>query len=146
MCTCIQTHMYVAEYLCSISLQLFSLTGGPPSNISDINIPENTITACGFVVQWTRPSSDPVCGTVWYTVTILTEGGMMIITDNTTLTNYNVTGLNTTVTYNVSVIGSNNAGSSSPTSVMIMTNNNGEFIVTYAYMYIYIYACIRILA
>ena len=56
----------------------------------------------------------------------------MIITDNTTLTNYNVTGLNATVTYKVNIIGNNNVGSSTPTSMMIMTNSNGEFIVTYA--------------
>ena len=79
------------------------------------------------MVQWTKPSSDPMCGTVWYTVTIFTEGGIMITTDNTTLTNYNVTGLNNNTVYNISVTASNNAGSSNTNSMLIMTNNNGKF-------------------
>ena len=66
-----------------------------------------------------------MCGSVWYTVTILTEGGMLIITDNTTMTNYNVTGLNDNTVYHVSVTANNNAGSSS-TDMMIMTNSNGK--------------------
>ena len=68
-----------------------------------------------------------MCGSVWYTVTILTEGGMLIVTDNTTMINYNVTGLNDNTVYHVSVTASNNAGSSS-TGMMIMTNSNGESI------------------
>ena len=52
---------------------------------------------------------------------------MMIITDNTTLTNYNVTGLNDNTVYNVTVTASNNAGrSSSPTSMLTRTNSNGR--------------------
>ena len=51
----------------------------------------------------------------------------MIITDNTTLTNYNVTGLNDNTVYNVTVTASNNAGrSSSPTSMLTRTNSNGR--------------------
>ena len=87
---------------------------GPPDDITGINISPDTITACSFVVQWSEPSNDPVCGSVWYTVTISTEGGILIITDNTTMTNYNVTGgLNDNTVYHVNVTASNNAGSSS---------------------------------
>ena len=68
-----------------------------------------------------------MCGTVWYTVTISTEGGILIITDNTTMTNYNVTGgLNDNTVYHVNVTASNNAGSSNRSSVMITTNINGK--------------------
>ena len=35
-----------------------------------------------------------MCGSIWYTVTTVTEEGILIITDNTTLTYYYVTGLN----------------------------------------------------
>ena len=99
---------------------------GPPDDITDINISPDTITACSFVVQWSEPSSDPVCGTVWYTVTISTERGILIITDNTTMTNYNVTGgLNDNTVYDVSMTASNNAGSSSATT-SISTNSNGK--------------------
>ena len=104
------------------------LLTGPPGDISDVNILPDTITACSFVVQWNEASSDPVCGSVWYTVTILTEGGMLTITDNTTLTNYNVTGLNNNTVYNVSVTASNNAGSSSNATMSTMTNSNGKSI------------------
>ena len=101
---------------------------GPPDDI-DINISPDTITACNFVVQWSKASGDPVCGSVWYTITILTEGGMLIITDNTTMTNYNVTGLNDNTVYHVSVTASNNAGSSrsSTANVSTMTNSNGKY-------------------
>ena len=102
---------------------------GPPGGVTGINISSNTITACSLVVQWSKASSDPVCGSVWYTVTIST-GGMVIITDNTTLTNYTITGLNDNTTYHVSVTANNNAGSSNATSVITMTNNNIKFIST----------------
>ena len=69
-----------------------------------------------------------MCGTVWYTVTISTEGGIVIITDNTTMTSYTVTGLNDNTAYHVSVTASNNAGNSNPASVRIMTNSNGKYI------------------
>ena len=104
------------------------LLTGPPDNISNIMIPPDTITACSFVVQWSRPSSDPVCGPVWYTVTV-TEGGVLIFTDSTTLINYHVNGLNNNTLYHVSVTASNNAGSSSNVSIVrVMTNSNGESI------------------
>ena len=71
-----------------------------------------------------------MCGSVWYTVTILTEGGMLIIADNTTITDYNVTKLNDNTIYHVSVTASNNAGSSSSSNanVSAMTNSNGKYI------------------
>ena len=101
---------------------------GPPDGI--INISPDTITACSFVVQWSEPSSDPVCGTVWYTVTISTEGGILIITDNTTMTSYNVTGgLNDNTVYHVNVTASNNAGNSSSATTSIRTNSNGKLCI-----------------
>ena len=119
---------------------------GPPDNIADINISPDTITACSFVVQWSEPSSDPVCGTVWYTVTISTEGGILIITDNTTMTNYNVTGgLNDNTVYHVSVTASNNAGSSSSatTSIGLIIMVSCVLITVYSVfvddMYVFVY-------
>ena len=101
------------------------LLTGPPDNVTDLNI--SAITACSMVVQWNRPSSDPVCGAVWYTVTLSSEGGVMIT--NTTMTSYDVTGLNDNTVYHVSVTASNNAGSSSVT-MMTMTNSIGKCIRT----------------
>ena len=72
-----------------------------------------------------------MCGPVWYAVTV-TEGGVLIITDSTTLTRYDATGLNDSTTYNVSMTASNNAGSSSATiSMSVMTYNNGKSILLY---------------
>ena len=102
------------------------ISTGPSGDISDVNIPPDTITACGFVVQWSRPSSDPVCGSVLYTVTI-TEGGVLIVTNTTTLTHYNVTGLTNSTLYHVNVTANNNAGSSSGVAMSVMTNSNGKF-------------------
>ena len=74
-------------------------------------------------MQWREPSSDPVCGTVWYTVTVSTEGGILIITDTTAMANYSVTGLNDNTVYHVNVTASNNAGSCNTTSELVRTNN-----------------------
>ena len=120
---------------------MYILTG-LPDDIAGINISPDTITACSFVVQWSEPSSDPVCGTVWYTVTISTEGGILIITDNTTMTNYSVTGLNSSTLYSVNVTASNDAGSSDTngTSRSVMTNNGiaiGKFLL-YNYLVLYV--------
>ena len=94
---------------------------GQPGDINDLIISSDTITACSFVVQWSRPSSDPYS----YTVIISTEGGSLIITDNTTLTNYSVTGLNSNTVYNVSVTANNVCGSSNAATVNIITKRNG---------------------
>ena len=83
-----------------------------------------------------------MCDPVWYTVTIST-GGMVIITDNTTLTNYTVTGLNDNTAYHVSVTANNNAGSSNATSMMTMTNSNGKFDMhLYTHIRRYVHVCI----
>ena len=70
-----------------------------------------------------------MCGPVWYTVTISTEGGILITTDITTMTNYTVTGLNDNTVYHVNVTASNNAGSSHSTGMWIMTNDDGKLII-----------------
>ena len=91
-----------------------------------------------------------MCGSVWYTVTI-TEGGMLIINDTTTLTTYNVTGLTNNTSYHVTVTASNNAGSSSnANSMSIRTNSNGKstrpmYVYMYAYTYVRICYMIRLL-
>ena len=78
-------------------------------------------------------------GSVWYILTILTEGGMLIITNNTTLTDCSVTGLNSNIMYIVSVTVSNNAGSSSRgTGISLMTNSNGKS-TTDLYMHIILF-------
>ena len=74
-------------------------------------------------MQWSESSSDPVCGPIWYSVMVSTEGGILIITDNTTMTNYNVTGLNNNTEYLVNVTASNDAGSCNTTSELVRTNS-----------------------
>ena len=107
------------------------LTGGPPDDVNNVSV---SLIACGLVVQWREPSR--VCGTIWYTVTVSTEGGILIITDYTTMTNYSVTGgLNDNTVYHVNVTASNNAGSSGLTSISVITN--GKFVrIQYVCIYI----------
>ena len=119
---------------------MFYLLIGPPGSVTDVNI--SRITACSIVVQWSRPSSDPVCGTVWYTVAISSEEGVMIITDNTTMTSHDVTGLNDNTVYHVSVTANNNAGSGSSVTMIIMTNSSGKLDIYNSYVHVRI--CIRI--
>ena len=125
--------------ICKVCSVMYSLLTGPLGEISDVNIPPDTITACSFVVQWSRPSSDPVCGPVWYTVTV-TEGGTLIINVTTTLTDYYVTGLTNNTSYHVTVTASNNAGSSSTaTRIFTRTNNNSKSTrPSYVCMYVHV--------
>ena len=126
-------------------IRICELTGGPPDNVNNVSISLDTSTACSILVQWNNTSSDPLCGSVWYTVTILTEGGMLIITDNTTMIRYSVTGLNDSTVYHVNVIASNNAGRSNSTSTSVMTNSIGKFIsFTIMYSYVYVHMCVHI--
>ena len=97
---------------------------GPPRDKITVNVSSDTITACSFVLQWNGLSSDPV----WYAVTILTEVGALIITDNTTLTNYAVTGLNSSTVYNVSVTANNICGSSNTANMLVTTKRNGMYV------------------
>ena len=115
---------------------MYVLTG-PPDDVTDVNISPNTTTACSLVVQWSAPFSHSVCDSVRYTVTISTKEGILITTDNTTMTNYTVTGLNNSTWYSVSVTASNNAGSSNSAGMSVMTNNYGKFVIC-------IQACIHI--
>ena len=98
-------------------------TTGPPGIITDLNVslPDS---ACSIIVRWNEASSNPVCGRVWYNITIISPEGGTLITDytNETTVNYNVSILNHTK-YTVTVIAINNAGSCNPASVMM----NGKF-------------------
>ena len=100
---------------------VYNTTGGRSGDIADLTISSDTITACSFAVQWRRSSSDPYS----YTVRIITEGGALIIADNTTLTNYTVTGLNSSTVYNVGVTANNVCGSSNTANMLVTTTSNG---------------------
>ena len=73
-----------------------------------------------------------MCGSVWYTVTILTEP---IITNNI---NYTITGLTDNTVYNFRVTASNNAGSTNATTMSVMTNSNGKLYVSICKCVLYI--------
>jgi len=51
----------------------FTFLSGPPDEVTNLNIPCEMITPTSFVVQWSEPSSDAVCGPVHYIVTVSTE-------------------------------------------------------------------------
>ena len=112
--------LYIVYVICLLT--------GPPGEVTDLKISSNTVTACSFVVQWSRPSSHPVCGIVEYMVTVSLEG-RIISSNNTVETNYIVAGLNSRTMYTVNVNASNNAGiSCSAVSVQAMINSGGKFI------------------
>ena len=102
------------------NIRFLLLLKGSPSDITNLTILSDTITACSFVVQWSRPSNDPYS----YTVRIATEGGSLFITDNTTLTNYTFTGLSSNIVYNVSVTANNDCGSSNTANMLVTTTSN----------------------
>ena len=100
------------------------LLTGPPDDIDDISISPDTRTACNFVVQWRTPFSHPVCGEIWYKVKITdSEGEELIITDSTTMTNYNVTGLSDNTVYHVTVTPCNEAGSGNAATETMTTDS-----------------------
>jgi len=88
-------------------------------------IPSNMITPTSFVVQWSKPSSDPVCGPVQYIVTVST-GGRMINNSTVSQTNCTVTGLSPNTEYRVSVTAVNNGGNGIATNEEATTKNGGK--------------------
>ena len=82
---------------------MYQIIGLPFSG--DITINEGCLT---FTASWDPVTSDPVCGSVSYDVTISPSDGvvMLRITD----TSYNFAGLTTDISYTVTVAGRNNAG------------------------------------
>ena len=109
--------------------------GGSPDVITDLTIPPDMITSTSFVVQWSEPSSDPVCGTVQYIVTVYT-GGIVISTDTIEMTTYIANGLCSNSTYKVHVSAENIAGKSIPTANKIMTKPEGTLVNSLMHAYI----------
>ena len=107
---------YVDFYFCYVCI-----LKGRPGDITDLTTSSDTITACSFAVQWSTSSNDPYS----YTVRIVTEGGALFIADNTTVTNYTVTGLSSSTVYNVSVTANNVCGSGNTANMLVTTTSNG---------------------
>ena len=97
---------------------------GPPDPVTNLTIPLNMITSTSFLVQWSEPFSNPMCGPVQYIVNVST-GGMVISNDNISKTNYTVMELCNNTIYDVNVTTINSAGSSHPETVNITTMNTG---------------------
>ena len=123
------------------------MTLGPPGNITDLTIPPDMITLNSFVVQWSKPSSDPVCGTVQYIVTVYT-GGIVISNDTIEGITYTATVDRANTHYTINLTAYNAAGNSATASKQVfITNSESKYIVcawisiiyTYIYIYIYIY-------
>ena len=84
------------------------------------------VSSCSFVAQWSEPSSDPVCGTVQYIVTVY-SGGIVISNNTTKKTNYTVLGLGNNTLFEINVTAVNDAGSSDPVTREVMTNETGMY-------------------
>ena len=125
------THTYVRTYI------------GPPSPINDFDAREICDTTISGV-SWTPSSSDPVCGPISYELTVSpTDQMIMIMRINDT--SYDITGLISGTSYNLTVISSNMAGSVESV-MMISTPNTNEIVpsgecINTAYTYIRTYAC-----
>jgi len=99
---------------------------GPPEIITDLSIPPDMITSTSFVVQWSEPSSDPVCGPVQYIVTVAT-GGIMISNFTVNGTTYTVTGREHNTLYTIYLAAYNAAGiGDSATKDVITFNKSGK--------------------
>ena len=84
------------------------------------------ITSTSFVVQWSEPSSNSVCGTVQYIVTVAT-GGIVISNDTVNGTTYTATGRESNTMYTIYLAAYNAAGiGDSATKNVITINNPGK--------------------
>jgi len=117
-------------YVRIIWTQLYTI-GDIPDAITDLYAPPHLITSSSFVVHWSEPSSDVVCGPVQYIITVSTGG---IITWNITInrTTYTATGLCSNTSYKVNVFADNIAGNSIPTTIRIMTIPSGKLVNSYS--------------
>jgi len=86
------------------------------------------ITPTSFFVQWSEPSSDPVCGPVQYTVTVST-GGIVISNVTINRTEYTAMELYYNTIFETTVTAINNGGKGDPTTRNVMTLNTGKYIV-----------------
>jgi len=102
-----------------------SLLPGPPGNITDLIIPANMTASNSFVAQWSEPSSDPVCGTVQYIVTVYT-GGTVISNDTFEKTNFTATNLSDDTAYSIDVTPINNGGAGISASAETTTIIGGK--------------------
>ena len=96
---------------------------GRPGNITDLTIPPDLITSASFVAQWSEPSSDPVCGTVQYIVTVYT-GGIVISNDTINQTTYVAMVYRANTNYAVNLTAYNAAGISASTAKQVVTTNS----------------------
>jgi len=100
------------------------LSDDSPDRVIDFDI--HLVSSCSFVAQWSEPSSDPVCGTVQYIVTVY-SGGIVISNNTTKKTNYTVLGLGNNTLFEINVTAVNDAGSSDPVTREVMTNETGMY-------------------
>jgi len=100
---------------------------GAPENITDLVIPRNMIAPNSFVVQWSEPYSNPVCGPVQYLITVST-GGIVISNDTINRTTYTANGLSQNTEYRINFTAINKGGKSYTTSVKATTGNGGKSI------------------
>ena len=99
------------------------MTLGPPGSITDLTIPPDMITSTTFVAQWSEPSSDPVCGTVRYIVTVY-SGGIVMSNETVEGTTYNIKVNRANTDYTINLIAYNAAGVSVTASKNVSSANS----------------------
>ena len=91
------------------------IIAGPPSAASGIN---TTASGClSTLVSWGLVTSDPVCGSVSYSVTFSSGSGVLMI--QTTNASYNFTWLTPDKNYTVTVAGRNDAGEGESSDMIV---------------------------
>ena len=117
--------MKVFTCLIVLLLYVIFILDDPPNEVINLSIP--MIKPTSFMAQWSEPSSDPVCGTVQYIVTVYTEG-IVISNETINTTAFNATGLCVNTSYEINVTAINNAGSIDPVTMQMMTNETGMYV------------------
>jgi len=84
------------------------------------------VSSNSFVAQWSEPSSNQVCSTIQYIVTVTSEG-LEISNNITNTTTYTATGLCSNSSYEINVTAVNDAGSSDSFTREVMTYDTGMF-------------------
>ena len=91
------------------------IIAGPPSAASGIN---TTASGClSTLVSWGLVTSDPVCGSVSYSVTFSSGSGVLMM--QTTNASYNFTWLTPDKNYTVTVAGRNDAGEGESSDMIV---------------------------
>ena len=118
-------------------LYLYVTCTGTPSPVTNV---ATNIHLNGILISWDHVTSDPVCGSVSYDVTISSSDGV-IMTVTTYGTSYSFTGLTPDTSYTVTVAGRNDAGVGESGILTVITLSHSPTRKCSVCMYVLITVC-----